>query len=219
MKIKVTELNINPINPRKISKENMALLQQSVMLFPKMLNLSEILVDEDNVILAGNQRVSVLQKIFYSTPVDWVLVLQGNEKFNNLTEAQKDKIIKYWRSWCENPVVDCSLFEGDENEKKRLIYLDNKNFGEFDSDKLLQIASEDILISYGFDHDFFFKEEDDSVLVKNTMGKGRKINVLSFGRNSIAVSREEYDALVARYEAYLDENGVDFGFVRSLISQ
>lgn len=217
MKVKVTELKINPINPRTISKENLALLQQSIMLFPKMLYYNEILVDEDNVILSGNQRVTVLQKIFYSTPVDWVLVLNGNEKWNNLTEAQKDKIIKYWRGWCEAPNVECSLFEGDEEEKKRVIYLDNKNFGEFVSDKLLQISDEDTLLSYGFDHDFFFKEEDATVLVKNTMGKGRKINVLSFGKNTVAVNKEEYDALVKEYDDYLNENGVDFGFIRHLL--
>lgn len=217
MKKKVTELMANPINPRKISKENFARLQQSIMLFPKMLYYSDIIVNADNVILAGNQRVSVLTKILNSSAVDWILVLQGNDEWNNLTEAQKESVVNYWKKWCEKPLVECTLFDENEEDQKRLIYLDNKNFGEFECSKLLQIASESTLIGYGFDESYFYVvESDDTVLVKSSMGKGRKINVLTFGRNSIAVGKEEYDCLVSKYEEYVEENGVDFGFIRSL---
>lgn len=220
MKKKVTELVTNPINPRKISKENFVRLQQSIMLFPKMLYYSDIIISSENVILAGNQRVSVLQKILNSSFVDWALVLQGNDEWNNFTESQKDVILNYWKKWCENPVVDCTLFDENEEDQKRLIYLDNKNFGEFEAAKLLQIANENTLINYGFDESYFYcVEDDENVIVKSTLGKGRKINVLTFGRNSIAVRKEEYEQLVARYEDYVENNGVDFGFIRSLFTE
>ena len=52
MKIKIEELVINPINPRKIRIEQKSRLQQSIMLFPKMLGIRDIIVNKENVVLA-----------------------------------------------------------------------------------------------------------------------------------------------------------------------
>ena len=71
MKIKIEELVINPINPRKIRIEQKRRLQQSIMLFPKMLGIRDIIVNKENVVLAGNQRTSVLKEITNTTPLDW----------------------------------------------------------------------------------------------------------------------------------------------------
>lgn len=46
MKIKIEELVINPINPRKIRIEQKRRLQQSIMLFPKMLGIRDIIVNK-----------------------------------------------------------------------------------------------------------------------------------------------------------------------------
>lgn len=47
----------------------------------------------------------------------------------------------------------------------------------------------------------------------------KKINVLTFGKNSIAVNKTEYDVLVDEYDNYVEENGVDFGFVNYLLNK
>lgn len=221
--ISIKELVINPINPRKISTPNKHRLQQSIMLFPKMLYYRDIIVNKDNVILAGNQRVSTLLEILNTSPVEWMLVLQENEKWLSSTEAIKDKIIDYWKKWVENPIVDVTMGEDlTEEEEKELIIKDNNEFGEFDYNKLPQLFDEINLINFGFDEGLFYDPTEDETLVTkyaNGMGQGRKINTLKFGRSTIAVTREEYDRLVERYEEYVQETGVDFGFIRSILQK
>lgn len=222
-KMSVKDLVINPINPRKISTPNRHRLQQSIMLFPKMLYYRDIIVNNDNVILAGNQRVTTLLEILNTSPVDWMLVLQENEKWLSSTEAVKDQVIDYWKKWVENPVVDVTVASDlNEDEEKELIIKDNNEFGEFDYNKLPQLFDEINLINFGFDEGLFYDPTEDETLVTkyaNGMGQGRKINTLKFGRSTIAVTREEYDRLVERYEDYVEETGVDFGFVRSIFQK
>ncbi len=222
-KMPVKDLVINPINPRKISTPNKHRLQQSIMLFPKMLYYRDIIVNNDNVILAGNQRVTTLLEILNTSPVDWMLVLQENEKWLSSTEAVKDQVIDYWKKWVENPVVDVTVASDlNEDEEKELIIKDNNEFGEFDYNKLPQLFDEINLINFGFDEGLFYDPTEDETLVTkyaNGMGQGRKINTLKFGRSTIAVTREEYDRLVERYEDYVEETGVDFGFVRSIFQK
>lgn len=222
-KLSVKDLVINPINPRKISTPNKHRLQQSIMLFPKMLYYRDIIVNSNNVILAGNQRVTTLLEILNTSPVDWMLVLQENEKWLSSTEAVKDQVIDYWKKWVENPVVDVTVASDlTEDEEKELIIKDNNEFGEFDYNKLPQLFDEINLINFGFDEGLFYDPTEDETLVTkyaNGMGQGRKINTLKFGRSTIAVTREEYDRLVERYEDYVEETGVDFGFVRSIFQK
>lgn len=219
-KISVKELVINPINPRKITTPNKRRLQQSIMLFPKMLYYRDIIVNKENVILAGNQRVTTMLEILNTSPVDWMLVLQENERWLSSTEAEKDKIIDYWKKWVENPIVDVTFAKDlSDTEEKELIIKDNNEFGEFDYDKLPQLFDEINLINFGFDEGLFYDpNEDDTVVTKyvNGLGSGRKIDTLKFGRNTIAVTKEEYEALAARYSDYVETAGVDFGFVLSL---
>lgn len=222
-KLSVKDLVINPINPRKISTPNKHRLQQSIMLFPKMLYYRDIIVNSNNVILVGNQRVTTLLEILNTSPVDWMLVLQENEKWLSSTEAVKDQVIDYWKKWVENPVVDVTVASDlTEDEEKELIIKDNNEFGEFDYNKLPQLFDEINLINFGFDEGLFYDPTEDETLVTkyaNGMGQGRKINTLKFGRSTIAVTREEYDRLVERYEDYVEETGVDFGFVRSIFQK
>ena len=84
-KIKVSELKPNPQNPRSISKKQKEKLMESIKDFPEMLNLRPIVVDEDNVVLGGNMRLSVLNEL----GIDEVSYV----KAANLTEEQKKEFI------------------------------------------------------------------------------------------------------------------------------
>ena len=101
MKKDIKELIINPINPRKIVVGQKRRLQQSIMLFPKMLYYRDIIVNKDNVVLAGNQRTTILKEILTTTPMDWMVILQENEKWLGMTEKQRDAVIDYWKEWIE----------------------------------------------------------------------------------------------------------------------
>jgi hypothetical protein len=60
--VKLSEIKLNPDNPRTISKKDMALLIKSLKDFPDMLKLREIVVDETMTVLGGNMRLLALQK-------------------------------------------------------------------------------------------------------------------------------------------------------------
>lgn len=218
MKKDVKELTINPINPRRIVIGQKRRLQQSIMLFPKMLTYRDIIVNKDNVVLAGNQRTTILKEILTSTPMDWMVILQENEKWQELTEKQRDVVIEYWKAWVENPLIEVTVADLSEEEEKELIIKDNNEFGEFDYGKLQQIYDEINLVNFGFDEGLFYNpDEDETVMTKIKGSTPKKINMLTFGKNVVSVTKEEYDTLVNRYNDYVDETGVNFGFVKSLL--
>jgi hypothetical protein len=54
--VKITEVKVNPNNPRLIKDEKFKKLVQSVKDFPEMLNIRPIVVNKDMIILGGNMR-------------------------------------------------------------------------------------------------------------------------------------------------------------------
>lgn len=220
MKINIEELVINPINPRKIQQAQKRRLQQSIMLFPKMLYYRDIIINKDKVVLAGNQRTTILKEIANSSSLDWMFILQENEKWLDLSEKQRDAIVDYWKKWCENPLVDVTEAELSEDDEKELILKDNNEFGEFDYVKLQQLYDDVNLVNFGFDEGLFYNPEEDETVVAKIKGSApKKINMLTFGKHCVAVTKEEYNSLVQQYEDYVDANGVSFGFVGSLIDR
>lgn len=83
--VKLSEIKLNPDNPRTISKKNMAWLVKSLEEFPEMLNLREIVVDENYTVLGGNMCLCALKKIGLGECT--AKIVKG------LTEAQKREFI------------------------------------------------------------------------------------------------------------------------------
>lgn len=79
------ELVHNERNPRYIKSKKHRELMDSLKEFPEMKLLREIVVDEDNIILAGDKRCYALEELGYAE----VTVKQ----VFNLTAAQKDEFI------------------------------------------------------------------------------------------------------------------------------
>ncbi|HSW62190.1 MAG TPA: ParB N-terminal domain-containing protein [Dissulfurispiraceae bacterium] len=61
--VKLSTINLNPDNPRRISNQDMDRLVKSLQEFPDMLNIREIVVDETMTVLGGNMRLLALRKI------------------------------------------------------------------------------------------------------------------------------------------------------------
>ena len=86
--MKLTEIKLNPKNPRKIEKHKITKLAESIKDFPKMMELRPIVVDKKNVILGGNMRFQALQIAGYEEiPDEWVRVA------DKLTAAEKKRFI------------------------------------------------------------------------------------------------------------------------------
>lgn len=62
-KLKLSQIKLNPDNPRSIGKVEMERLVKSLQDFPEMLELREIIIDENNIILGGNMRYRALKQI------------------------------------------------------------------------------------------------------------------------------------------------------------
>lgn len=218
MKKNIADLVINPINPRKIRIEQKKRLQQSIMLFPKMLGVRDIIINKDNVVLAGNQRTSILKEIVNTSPLDWMMVLQDNEKWSEISELERENILDEWKQWVENPEVSVTVADLTEDEEKELIIKDNQEYGEFDYNALLHLYDDVNLINFGMDEGLFYNpDEDDTVVAKIKGSTPKKIDMLTFGKNACSVTKETYDLLVQKYNDYIDMMGVNYGFVKSLL--
>lgn len=61
--VKLSEIKLNPDNPRNISAKKMDDLVKSLTEFPDMMSIREIIADETMTVLCGNMRVQALKKI------------------------------------------------------------------------------------------------------------------------------------------------------------
>lgn len=61
--VKLSQIKLNPDNPRTISSKSMDRLVKSLQDFPDMMKLREIVVDETMTVLGGNMRLLALKKI------------------------------------------------------------------------------------------------------------------------------------------------------------
>ena len=65
IKVKLSELRDTEHNPRQINKKDFEKLKKSLAEDPEFLEAREIVVDENNVILGGHQRVKALKTLGY----------------------------------------------------------------------------------------------------------------------------------------------------------
>jgi hypothetical protein len=86
--IALNTLEPNDRNPRKITDEALQKLCESIERDPQFMELRPIVVDENNVILGGNQRYRACLKLGKETvPASWVKVATG------LTDEQRKRFI------------------------------------------------------------------------------------------------------------------------------
>lgn len=86
--IQLSEIYLNPGNPRQINEAKLERLKASIQSFEKMLSLRPIVVDADNVVLGGNMRLRALQELGYKEiPETWI------KRAEDLTEDEKRQFI------------------------------------------------------------------------------------------------------------------------------
>lgn len=86
--MKISEIKINPNNPRIIKDDKFKTLVNSIRDFPKMMKLRPIVIDNDNIVLGGNMRLKALQELKYKEiPDEWV------KRADELTVEEKKRFI------------------------------------------------------------------------------------------------------------------------------
>lgn len=156
----------NEENPRTITTEKFQKLVKSLLVFPRMLTLRPIVIDETMKVLGGNMRLRALKHI---VSMDWDTLRFTVSKGERFTKGEVDALLKYWEGWRKKPVVTIvNATDLTEAQKSEFIIKDNVSFGAWDYNILANAFDADLLESWGmtsaelFDKASFFKKDKTS---------------------------------------------------------
>ena len=86
--MKLSDIKMNPSNPRVIKDERFEKLKNSISEFPAMLALRPLVVNSDNVVLGGNMRLKAIKELGYKDiPDEWV------KRADDLTDEEQRRFI------------------------------------------------------------------------------------------------------------------------------
>lgn len=76
--LKLSEISPHPNNPKDITPIELEKLKNSIQGFQRMMEIKPIIYDENNQILAGNQRYKALVDLGYvEIPISWTKQVKG----------------------------------------------------------------------------------------------------------------------------------------------
>jgi len=151
-----------PANPRIIKNEKLKQLADSILMFPKMMRIRPIVIDENNICLGGSMRCRSLRIIKNMGKDDVKKYLSENNREENLKEIEplfEGNIPEGWVSKETNLTLE---------QKKEFILKDNNQSGMYDFDILLNEWGRDVIDSYGIDipDNLFNDVENDDDFIK-----------------------------------------------------
>lgn len=160
-KIKLSQININARNPRKISDKQLERLVRSILIFPEMQTLRPIVIDETYTALGGNMRYRALTAISEKSPAEINMMLaNGCKGYAQKTEAERQNLRDYWEAWLADPTaIIVRADQLTEEQKREFIIKDNVAFGEWDDETLSEDFDPDELLDWGLG-DFDDEPED-----------------------------------------------------------
>lgn len=86
--MKISEIKLNPNNPRIIKDDRFKKLVKSIEEFPKMMELRPMVINQDNIVLGGNMRLKAIKELGYKEiPDSWV------KRADELTEEEQRRFI------------------------------------------------------------------------------------------------------------------------------
>lgn len=148
----ISELRVNENNPRQIKEERFNQLIASLIVFPKMLKLRPIIVEENNTALGGNMRFRGLTAIFDMSLNEIKDIIEKSRKMQKRTQYEREELLEFWLAWKKDPIVEVGdASELTDEERNEFIAKDNIEYGEWDNDELANKWEEDDLIEWGLD--------------------------------------------------------------------
>ena len=137
--IELSSIHPHEKNPRRISDEELEQLKNSIKSFEKMMSIKPMIIDENRVILSGNQRHRALLALGHiSVPNKWV------KQITNLSETEKKEFMV--RDNISNGVWDFDSFFDE--------YWENEDFEVW-------LSSEAPYVPDDVDLDKFFEKKDE----------------------------------------------------------
>lgn len=151
-KVLLSQVKVNMANPRTITQEKLHLLVERLLVFPKMIQLRPVVVDNTMTALGGNMRLRAFGLISQMSIEEIGSVVAKTKNFQRLNKAEREALLAAWQTWLDKPTLDIvKASELTDAEKKEFIIADNASFGEWDFDKLGNEWDADDLNSWGVD--------------------------------------------------------------------
>lgn len=150
--IKLNKIKVNDKNPRTITEDKLRRLIESILVFPKMLSIRPIVVDEKGVALGGNMRTRALKEIKKLGRDAIPERLQQIRQYANKPQEEKNELLAHWDAWFKDETVPVIHAESlTEEEKREFIIKDNSSFGAWDWDALANEWDAEELDDWGVD--------------------------------------------------------------------
>ena len=132
----LSKIKANQQNPRIISESKLKKLINSLLVFPKMMSLRPITLDDDNYVLGGNMRLTALGRISQMTWEELQSLIESLPEFLELPDGGKE-VLEFWEQFLNKPQAEVQYASNmTESEKKQFIIKDNVSFGDWDYDEL-----------------------------------------------------------------------------------
>ena len=150
--IKLNKIKVNDKNPRTITEDKLRRLIESILVFPKMLTIRPIVIDEKCVALGGNMRTRALKEIKKLGRDAIPERLQQIRQYANKPQEEKNELLAHWDAWFKDETVPVIHAESlTEEEKREFIIKDNSSFGAWDWDVLANEWESEQLEDWGVD--------------------------------------------------------------------
>lgn len=150
--IKLNKIKVNDKNPRTITEDKLRRLIESILVFPKMLSIRPIVVDDKGVALGGNMRTRALKEIKKIGRDAIPERLQQIRQYANKPQEEKNELLAHWDAWFKDETVPVIHAESlTEEEKREFIIKDNSSFGAWDWDVLANEWESEQLDDWGVD--------------------------------------------------------------------
>ena len=150
--IKLNKIKVNDKNPRTITEDKLRRLVESILVFPKMLSIRPIVVDDKGVALGGNMRTRALKEIKKLGRDAIPERLQQIRQYANKPQEEKNELLAHWDAWFKDETVPVIHAESlTEEEKREFIIKDNSSFGAWDWDVLANEWESEQLDDWGVD--------------------------------------------------------------------
>ena len=134
--LSLAKIKANQQNPRVISESKLKKLINSLLVFPQMMSLRPITVDDDNYVLGGNMRLTALGRIAQMTWEELSAHVQALPEFADLPNDGKE-VLDFWETFLSKPQAEVQYAsQMTESERKQFIIKDNVSFGDWDYDEL-----------------------------------------------------------------------------------
>lgn len=153
-----------------------------------------IAIDENDIIIEGHGRYLALKQLNFKE----IEIL----RITDLTEEQKAAYAIAHNKLTMNTDFDFETLKYELNKLELAAFdLEILGFEETELEKILEESSEEIPIP-----EYDYDEEEET-------GKRIKEKMLIIGEKKIPLTEKEYEFLMEKYENYIKENGVAYGFI------